>query len=146
MERKIPMIGTVLIKERLITPNQLEQALARQGELKTKGKVAPIGQVLIEMGAVDENQIRIALRIQQEIAVLRCESDKLGIQLLEASVINPTQLQVALADHRATGMRLGEALVARGYINEQQLEHFLRLQVKRKMMLEAQERRAKRPQ
>jgi hypothetical protein len=137
------MIGSVLIKERLITPVQLDQALARQHELKARGQVAAIGQVLIEMGAVDENQIRIALRIQQEIAVLRCESDKLGIQLLEANVINPTQLQVALADHRATGMRLGEALVARGYINEQQLEHFLRLQVKRKMMMEAQERRAK---
>lgn len=146
MERKIPMIGTVLMKERLITPEQLEAALKQQEALKKRGQVHPIGQVLIDMGAVDANQIRIALRIQQEIAVLRCESDKLGIQLLEANAINPTQLQVALADHRATGMRLGEALVARGYINEQQLEHFLRLQVKRKMMLEAQARRNKKPE
>ena len=126
--RKIPLIGTVLVKERLITEQQLEQALTRQAMLRAAGKVVPVGQVLIEMQAVTEWQIRRCLQIQQEISVLKSESDRLGMRLLEANLISPSQLQVALADHRATGLRVGEALVARGFIAEAELERFIRQQ------------------
>ena len=129
MSQKIPMIGQILVREKLVTEKQVSDALGRQSTLKAEGRVVPIGQLLIEMGLVSENQIRIALRIQQEISVLRSEADKLGMRLLEANMITPTQLQVALADHRATGIRVGEALVARGYVTEEGLETFLRSMV-----------------
>lgn len=126
MNPKYPLIGTVLIKEGLINNEQLERALARQAMLKAAGKVVPIGQVLIDMKAISEANIRRCLEIQKEIAVVKSESDKLGMRLLDAGLITPSQLQVALADHRATGMRIGEALVARGFIDETVLERFIR--------------------
>ena len=129
MNRKLPLIGTILVREGLITEQQLQAALARQAMLKTKGQVVPVGQVLIDMKVITESQIRRCLIIQQEIAVLKNETNKLGMRLLEAGLITPTQLQVGLADHRATGSRVGEALVARGFIAEADLERFIRQMV-----------------
>ena len=126
MQRKMPLIGTILVKERLISDQQLDQALHRQALLKAQGKIVPIGQVLIDQKAITEAQIRRCLAIQQEISVLKSEGDKLGMRLLEAGLVTPSQLQVGLADHRATGMRIGEAMVARGFIDEVVLERFIR--------------------
>lgn len=126
MNPKYPLFGTVLIKEGLINDQQLELALTRQAMLKAAGKVVPIGQVLIDLKVISEAQIRRCLEIQKEIAVVKSESDKLGMRLLDAGLITPSQLQVALADHRATGMRIGEAMVARGFIDEVVLERFIR--------------------
>lgn len=62
--RKIPLIGTVLVNERLITVEQLDVALEKQAVLKSKGTVTPIGEVLIAMGVIDEAQIRRALQLK----------------------------------------------------------------------------------
>lgn len=129
----LPLIGTVLVKEGLITQDQLDRGLARQRQLKAAGKIVPLGQILIDMKAVTEANIRRCLQIQNEIAVLKSETNKLGMQLLEANLITPTQLQVGLADHRATGTRLGEVLVARGFIAEAALERFIRAQALKRL-------------
>jgi hypothetical protein len=92
----------------------------------------PIGAVLIAMRAVSEAQIRQALQIQQEIALLRGETDQLGRRLIERNLVTPSRLQLALADHKASGVALGEALVARGYLTELALERFLRAEVLRR--------------
>jgi type IV pilus assembly protein PilB len=46
---------------------------------------------------------------------------RLGESLVEAGLINPTQLDEALARKSTTGERIGEALVALGYITERDL-------------------------
>jgi hypothetical protein len=126
--RSWPLIGSVLVKEKLVTNEQLEAALVRQTQLKAAGKIVPVGQVLIDMKVVSEAQIRRCLQIQQEVSVLKSETEKLGVKLLEANLITPSQLQAGLADHRAGGKRLGECLVARGFIAEATLERFIRTQ------------------
>ena len=47
---------------------------------------------------------------------------RLGSYLLEAGLITPAQVNVALNDQKATGMRFGEVLVARGWLKEQTVE------------------------
>lgn len=47
---------------------------------------------------------------------------RLGGYLIEAGLITPDQVSVALNDQQATGMRFGEVLVARGWLKEQTVE------------------------
>lgn len=46
------------------------------------------------------------------------EHKRLGDHLLEAGLINSFQLEVVMQDQECTGMRLGEILVARGWVKE----------------------------
>lgn len=47
---------------------------------------------------------------------------RLGAYLLEAGLLTTDQVDVALNDQRATGMRFGEVLVVRGWLKEQTIE------------------------
>lgn len=51
---------------------------------------------------------------------------RLGSYLLDAGLITPDQVAVALNDQQATGMRLGEVLVARGWVKEQTIEWIMK--------------------
>lgn len=51
---------------------------------------------------------------------------RLGSYLLDAGLITPDQVTVALNDQQATGMRLGEVLVARGWVKEQTIEWIMK--------------------
>jgi len=47
---------------------------------------------------------------------------RLGGYLLEAGLLTTDQVDVALSDQQATGMRFGDVLVARGWVKEQTVE------------------------
>ena len=47
---------------------------------------------------------------------------RLGDHLIEAGLITPWQLEVVIYDQQSTGMRLGEIIVARGWVKEEILE------------------------
>ncbi|MDX2098535.1 MAG: hypothetical protein SFW36_12225 [Leptolyngbyaceae cyanobacterium bins.59] len=49
----------------------------------------------------------------------------LGVYLIEAGLISPAQLQVALNDQKTSSMRVGEILVARGWVKEQTVEYLM---------------------
>ena len=48
---------------------------------------------------------------------------QIGSYLIDAGLITPTQVKVALADQEKTGMRFGEILVMRGWVKKQTLEY-----------------------
>ncbi|WP_075597903.1 hypothetical protein [Leptolyngbya sp. 'hensonii'] len=50
---------------------------------------------------------------------------RLGGYLVEAGLITPAQIEVALQDQHFTGMRFGEILVARGWVKEQTVEYLM---------------------
>ena len=50
---------------------------------------------------------------------------RLGNYLIEAGLLTPDQLEVALADQKITGMRLGEILVHRGWVKETTIEYLM---------------------
>jgi len=53
------------------------------------------------------------------------EIKRLGSYLVEAGLLTQVQIDVALADQAATGMRFGDILVLRGWIKEQTVEYFM---------------------
>ena len=50
---------------------------------------------------------------------------RLGSYLVDAGLINRGQIEVALNDQKATGMKFGEVLVTRGWIKQQTVEYFM---------------------
>ena len=50
---------------------------------------------------------------------------RLGSYLVDAGLINRGQVEVALNDQKATGMKFGEVLAARGWIKQQTVEYFM---------------------
>ncbi|HEY9847029.1 MAG TPA: hypothetical protein V6D03_12655 [Candidatus Caenarcaniphilales bacterium] len=54
------------------------------------------------------------------------ETKRLGDYLVEAGLLTQVQIDVALADQEATGMRFGDILVLRGWIREQTIEYFMK--------------------
>lgn len=63
----------------------------------------------------------------QEFSATESRNRPLGGYLLEAGLISPAQLEVALNDQKMmSGMRVGEILVARGWIKEQTVEYLMR--------------------
>ncbi len=50
---------------------------------------------------------------------------RLGNYLVEAELVTPAQIEVALADQRATGARLGDILVARGWLRKGTIEFIM---------------------
>jgi hypothetical protein len=94
-------LGELLLRERLLTESQLEEALADQAG---RSAYLPLGQILIERKLVTRKQIRGALDRQRRRL-------RLGQVLVRAGVLTEAQLQRALDYARRTGFRLGEAIV-----------------------------------
>jgi type IV secretory pathway VirB10-like protein len=51
---------------------------------------------------------------------------RLGGYLVEAGLLSTAQVDVALNDQQATGMRFGEVLAARGWVKQQTIEYLMK--------------------
>ncbi|MDR2876488.1 MAG: Flp pilus assembly complex ATPase component TadA [Chromatiales bacterium] len=76
-------LGEILVKEALITQEQLDEALAKQKALRAQGKNMQIGQVLMELGTLDL------------AAIMQALSERLGIPYinLDKFKFNPEAIQ-----------------------------------------------------
>ncbi|HEY9714587.1 MAG TPA: hypothetical protein V6C72_14060, partial [Chroococcales cyanobacterium] len=113
---------------------------------KTKLSASLIGQRLIESGLLTESQLKEALFLQQETALLLGEicllkgwldyeslkeilpqtRSKLGERLLAHGYITMEQLWLAILEQRHSGEKLGEILVSRGWLDRSAIESLLR--------------------
>jgi hypothetical protein len=76
-------------------------------------------------------------RYQVEMVPALTPPKRLGSYLVDAGLLSLDQINVALNDQQATGMRFGEILVARGWLKEQTIEWVM----KRVVEPERQQRR-----
>ncbi len=53
-------------------------------------------------------------------------SKRLGSYLIDAGLLTQSQVDVALSDQEATGLRFGDIIVERGWIKKQTLEYLCR--------------------
>jgi Type II secretion system (T2SS), protein E, N-terminal domain len=106
------LLGEFLVLEGLVTETQLATALRTQ---KASPGGAPIGQILVEQGALSPTDLEAALHRYQR-------KYRLGDMLVETNVITETQLQLGVDHHRRTGLRLGDALLQLGFVNEEMLK------------------------
>jgi Type II secretion system (T2SS), protein E, N-terminal domain len=108
-------LGDVLIEEKLITREQLEEALRVQSSMRT---YVPLGQVLVTQGMVTRAQLTTLLRHRRKRA-------RLGELLVSGQHITPKQLDTALARQRQTRQPLGHTLISLGYVTEETMREAL---------------------
>ena len=106
------LLGELLLREGLVTEGQLTSALRAQ-EASPDG--TPVGQLLVEQGALSPVDLEAVLRRYHK-------KYRLGDILVETNVISETQLQLGVDHHRRTGLRLGDALLQLGFVNEEMLK------------------------
>jgi hypothetical protein len=109
------LLGDLLVREGLISPEQLREALRQQAELRS---YAPLGQILVQNKTLAEQQLNLALDKHHKRA-------RLGELLVEAHVITGEQLATALDRQRRTGSRLGAVLVELDLVTETQMKEAL---------------------
>ena len=122
------LLGLILEREGFLTPNQVKAIIEEQNTLKGSGRVVPFGQIALERQLVTPHQLQRALQLQIKLAVPPGARKPLGLYLIEAGIVAPTQLLQALENQKMDGRRLGEILIENGWILEAMLEHFLMLQ------------------
>jgi type IV pilus assembly protein PilB len=108
-------LGRSLLKEGLLTENQLRYALELQLESLNKKR---LGDILVELGYVTKRQIReISRKFNYRLQV--------GSILVDSGTLTEELLQEALAEQRVSRKRLGEILVERNVISEEQMAQAL---------------------
>src|SRR5262245_38062108 len=106
------LFGEFLVLEGLVTEAQLADALRDQAADPAR---PPVGQLLVERGALSPGELADALRRYEK-------QYRLGDILVETNVISETQLQLGVDHHRRSGLRLGDALLQLGFVNEEMLK------------------------
>jgi Type II secretion system (T2SS), protein E, N-terminal domain len=108
-------LGELLIEERLITREQLTEALRVQGTLRS---YVPIGQMLMMHGWLKRADLTAVLKRHRKRA-------RLGDLLVRAGRITADQLQAALARQQQIRQPLGQALIGLGYLTEEAMREAL---------------------
>lgn len=106
-------LGETLVKEGMISRDQLDNGLHRQKALRKKR----IGEIFVDRGVVDHSEVAEALKVQ------KAQTDKrLGDILVASGAITPEQLDAALSEQKNNrSKRLGQILIDMDLINEEML-------------------------
>ena len=118
--RRQPLLGGLLVKERLINQVQLDRVLALQQEIEPRPL---LGQLLLDEKLLTPHELNAMLSKYNREHLL-------GDVLVETNVITSAQLETALATQRRINAPLGETLIRLGLITERQLKHALSIQLR----------------
>ncbi len=110
-----PELGTLMVRAGLVTPSQLEEALAVQRRL---GAPRPIGQILVEQQVITQRQLNLILEQHHK-------RPRLGEVLVASRAISGEQLALALDHQKRTRLPLGETLVSLNYVTEEVMRQAL---------------------
>ena len=110
-------IGDMLLKDALVTPQQLQAAAVEQTSLRQRR----VGDILVEQHIVTPEQLLQAIEQQAKMPMVR-----IGEALLALELVTPEQLDQALMQQREDrSVPLGELLVRKGIISRAQLQSAL---------------------
>ena len=145
------LLGEILVQFGTINSAQVCEAL----ELQDRKRI-PFGEALIELGAATRGDVRAAVGYQEGLRTgkgldddppaaalpalrpvrsdLRLVSDMLlGDLLVRMGKVTQEQLERGLRDQRATGTRIGEALVQLGFATWKDIQEALQIQTERRV-------------
>ncbi|WP_141607767.1 MULTISPECIES: adenylate/guanylate cyclase domain-containing protein [unclassified Myxococcus] len=124
MSASSPLFGDLLLKLGIVSPSQVQEALALQALTGQR-----VGEALISLGYVTREQIQDALGealgLHQDKSPLQ---PALGELLVGLKYVTLAQLDEALARQRRDGRKLGEILVELGHCTYKQIYEALGLQ------------------
>ena len=107
-------IGEVLVAQKAATPEQVEQALAEQQQLRSQ----KLGDILLTRQVVSAEELEQAIVEQSRMPMVR-----IGEALIALGFINQSQLESALSQQREDrSVPLGELLVRRGLVSRSDLQ------------------------
>jgi type II secretory ATPase GspE/PulE/Tfp pilus assembly ATPase PilB-like protein len=110
-------IGDLLLKDQLVTQEQLAAAAVEQTGMRQKR----VGDILVEQHIVTAEQLLQAIEQQAKMPMVR-----IGEALLALDLVSPEQLEQALVQQRDDrSVPLGELLVRKGVISRAQLQSAL---------------------
>jgi len=113
-----PRLGQILLKQQIITPAQLHEALKEQRQSYVR-----LGDILLELGLIDPATMDKAI-IQYR------DHGRLALRdfLVHNHYLTPDQLHQALKVQQGRFRRLGEVLMDKKLLTKAQLQEFLRPQ------------------
>ncbi len=110
-------LGDMLLKDALVTPEQLQAAAVEQSDLRQRR----VGDILVNQQIVTTEQLLQAIEQQAKMPMVR-----IGEALLALELVTPEQLEQALVQQRDDrSVPLGELLVRKGTISRAQLQSAL---------------------
>lgn len=123
------MLGEALVEARILTQQQLDQALKEQQRLARKKKPLRLGEVLLRMKLVRPEQLEAAIATQIEtLPTSTGVTLQLGEYLLRRGLVTRAQLHQGLAQQNELKRKghtvlLGDVLVRCGYLEREALNH-----------------------
>jgi type IV pilus assembly protein PilB len=118
-DQEPPRLGELLLRDNLITREQLERALEAQ---RCPGEYVPLGQILLNHGAIRRDELRTVLSRHNKRA-------RLGEILVRSGAITAEQLETARSAQTEHQLPLGEALMKVNYVSEETLRQSLASQL-----------------
>src|SRR6266851_5327727 len=112
-------IGELLVQDGLITTAQLEQAMAVQ---KKQQIYMPLGEICVDLKFVSREQLKKVLTAHKKRIPL-------GDLLANLGLVTAEQIRESLKDQKATGKKIGQALIDKGFITEKALISALNMQL-----------------
>jgi len=115
-------IGEMLLDEKLVSPSQLDAAIAAQ---RQSGHL--LGQILVEQGALTQNQLVELLenQLHQRLEQAGLNRHHLGEILLSLHAVSRWQLSQALERQPAERKKVGQLLIELGYTSRGSVEQAL---------------------
>lgn len=122
--RRVPVaavhFGSILLARRIITADQLDQALTVQAA----SPYLRIGEILLGLGFISFAQLKSTLEDQYHDV-------RLGELLMQLGIVTSPQIEAALELQERTGLRLGPALIELKACSEAQIYRALATQDRR---------------
>ncbi len=124
------MFGRLAMESGLVTHDEIVACIEEQERIRAEGAVPPrLGEMLVEREIISADEVEAILRMQSNPGGL------IGRQLVENGLVTRDQLRECLdeqAEYHRTGRvppRLGEMVVAKGWVKQEDLNQLLRKKV-----------------
>ena len=96
MIRRNVKLGDLLVKEGYITHEELQKALAKQQELKSKGIFKRLGEILADLGVIEEEILLKILSQQLGVEFIDLYSEKMDYDLLTSFPVSLLEENLAI--------------------------------------------------
>lgn len=113
-------LGELLREAGLVSPWQIESAL----QAKMQHPQLRIGDILAQKDLIKRETADFFAQDWAK-AVVAAEKNTLGYYLQQAAIIDREQIEIILAEQRASGVRFGTVAIFQGFIKSTTLDFFL---------------------
>lgn len=113
-------LGEILQDAGIVSSFEVESAL----QIQVQQPDLRIGEILAQQGLIQLKTADFFVHDWSKI-IIQPQKDALGYYLQQAAILNAAQIEVILAEQRATGVRFGTVAVFQGFLRSTTLDFFL---------------------